>query len=76
MSGYLSQPAFRARTPGAGAFLVLTAALMLAAAVAAPASDGIIAVTENGRTVYVDGPSATPSPQPRRSGALVYWSRS
>ena len=76
MSEYLSQPASRARKPGDLAILVLMAALVLSATVPALASDGIIAVTENGRTIYVDGPSATPSPQPQRSSVLVYWSRS
>lgn len=76
MSEYLSQPASRARKPGDLLILVLTASVVLAATVPAPAADGIVAVTENGRTVYVDGPSTAPSPQPRRNSVLVYWSRS
>ncbi len=75
MNGPLSQPASRARTPGGLAILVLMASLVPTAAVPAPASDGIVAVTENGRTVYMDGPSATPAPQAPRSSVLVYWSR-
>ncbi len=75
MSEPLSQPASRARKPGDLAILVLMAALVVAAGVPAQASDGIVAVTENGHTVYVDGPSATPSPRPQRSSGLVYWSR-
>jgi soluble lytic murein transglycosylase-like protein len=47
---------------------------------AAFAADGIIAVHENGRTIYVDSPSSPKksesSAHRRRASVLVYWSRS
>ena len=46
-------------------------------ALPASASDsGIVAVQENGHTVYIDAPTVTPQPPTRRSSVLVYWSRS
>ena len=47
---------------------------------AALAGDGIVAVHENGRTIYVDSPSSPKKSQSsatrRRASVLVYWSRS
>ena len=51
------------------------AAWVLAAVPAVAADSGIVAVQENGRTVYVDAPTVTPRPAPERYSVLVYWSR-
>jgi soluble lytic murein transglycosylase-like protein len=52
--------------------------LMVVTAIAAPALDGIVAVNEEGRTIYVDAPRPNPSfssPKVSRASVLVYWSR-
>ena len=54
---------------------------MLLAATAALAADGIVAVHEGGRTVYVDAPAhpntSLSSPAiPHRASVLMYWNRS
>jgi soluble lytic murein transglycosylase-like protein len=54
-------------------------AVLLHAAPALADGDGIMAVQENGRKVYVNAPSAPPASvaraaAPRRSSVLVYWS--
>jgi soluble lytic murein transglycosylase-like protein len=59
----------------------LAFALMLVAATAASAADGIVAVNDGGRTVYVDAPThpntSLSSPiTPHRASVLMYWSRS
>ncbi len=57
----------------------LLVVLMVVTASAAMAADGITAVQENGRTVYVDVPHPTSVSLPKtvhRTSTLVYWSRS
>jgi soluble lytic murein transglycosylase-like protein len=76
MSKHLSQPASGTRKLGGVPVSAVMVALILAASYPAGASDGIVAVTENGHVIYVDAPTVTPSPQPRRASVLVYWSRS
>ena len=57
------------------ALFVCLAGLILAALPALGSDNGIVAVQENGHTVYVDSPVVTaPSPS-RRASVLVYWSR-
>jgi len=59
----------------------LAFALILVAATAASAADGIVAVSEGGRKVYVDAPThpntSLSSPAiPHRASVLMYWSHS
>ncbi len=55
--------------------LAAVGALVLAAAPARAADSGIIAVQENGRTVYIDAPTVMPQRGSQRNSVLVYWSR-
>jgi soluble lytic murein transglycosylase-like protein len=53
--------------------------LMAASAASASAANGIVAVRENGRTIYVDAPTSSvsrSSPTTTPSTTLMYWSRS
>ncbi len=74
MSYRNSPSAPRARTSGGTYFPVLMAVLIAVVTLPALASDGITAVKENGKTVYVDTPTVMPSARP--ASVLVYWSRS
>ncbi len=57
----------------------LVLVLMAASAATASAANGIVAVRENGRTIYVDAPTSSvshSSPRNTPSTTLMYWSRS
>jgi soluble lytic murein transglycosylase-like protein len=60
----------------AGALAFASLALMLAAAPAVASDSNIIAVQENGRTIYIDAPAVQLAPGTQRASVLVYWSRS
>ncbi len=55
--------------------VVCLAACILGAQPALGSDNGIVAVQENGRTVYVDTPTVIPPPPRQRASVLVYWSR-
>ncbi len=68
------QPVLSARAY-ASVLALATLTLVLAAVPAAASDSGIIAVQENGRTVYVDTSTVMPQRATQRNSVLVYWSR-
>ena len=70
------QPVLRARFCAGVLMLACLAVLILATAPAEAADSNIIAVQENGRTIYIDAPTVMPQPwATQRNSVLVYWSR-
>ena len=76
MSQTNSQPALSARRYGGALVLVCMTAVLLTAEPAVASDSGIVAVQENGHTVYIDAPAVMSPPGTQRNSVLVYWSRS
>ncbi len=68
------QPVLFARAY-AGVLGLAALTLVLAGVPAAASDSGIIAVQENGRTIYIDAPTVMPQRAAQRNSVLVYWSR-
>jgi soluble lytic murein transglycosylase-like protein len=70
------QPVLCARLYAGALMLACMAVLILAVPPARATDNNIIAVQENGRTIYIDAPTVMPQlSATQRNSVLVYWSR-